>query len=136
MNRFEEAMANVTEPTAVQTTRWKPEVNDTLGGRVRYIGQRETQFGDQMTLEIITDDGELIARAINGALHSELESNHVEEGDVVAVKFLGQKIGATSGRSYNTYAVRRIEAGPGHQKKAEERSTGGGSDEFKDDMPF
>ena len=133
MNRYEEALAEVSEPSRVSVTYWKPKPGEVIGGKVRFIGDRETSFGDQLTIEIQSDSGEVFARAVNRALESELRLNNVDEDDVVALKYLGQRVAATSGRNYNTYAVRRLETGQTGSADSDDQIA---TEKLSEDLPF
>ena len=133
MNRYEKAMEEIKEPSGTPISWWKPAQDEVIGGRVTYLGNRETSYRESKVIEIETDEGEVFARTVNGALDSELKANDVQVGDVLALKFLGQKIAGASGRNYNTYAIRRLEASG---ERTTRQLVSEADSEFDDDLPF
>ena len=126
-------MAEIDAPMAEHVTWWKhdPKV---IGGVVSFIGEVETKnYGPQRVIKIRAEDGELFGRSINGQLQSQLSDNKVRVGDEIGIKFCGRRVSQTSGREYNTYAVRVFAREDGGPAKA-----GPGADEekFEDDIPF
>ena len=126
-------MAEIDAPVGEHVTWWKHDPR-VLGGVVVVIGEVETSdFGTQRVIKLRAEDGELFGRSINGQLQSQLSDNKVQIDDEVGIKFCGRRVSQTSGREYNTYAVRVFAREDGGPAKA-----GPGADEekFEDDIPF
>jgi hypothetical protein len=83
---------------------WRPQAGDTLTGEVVGIGER-VGYDDEVypIITVRTDDGELAFHAFHTVARNELAKARPAIGEVIGVKYAGQKPGARG--SYHAYRV-------------------------------
>jgi len=84
---------------------WKPEEGEILEGVVTQMGSTITQFGDAEYLDIKDDQGHVWTVFLSKVLKTKIDEELVEEGDRVAIEFLGLKKAAKGTKKYKDYLV-------------------------------
>ena len=83
---------------------WKPNEGDVLEGEVILIGTTITENGDAKYCDIQTETGKLSV-FINSVLEKQFAQEGVEEGDTIAIEYLGKVKSKKGKREYKNYVV-------------------------------
>lgn len=84
---------------------WHPEEGDVLEGEVVKRGTTITREGEAEFVEIASEDGKVVTVFMNSVLVKEFEKEKVEEGDIIAVEYLGKVKSQKSQREYKNFIV-------------------------------
>ncbi len=101
-DRFGDLLAAV----ARETENWIPETaGEQVAGEVLELDQIETAFGIAPAVTLLTGDGrEVRVAGFGTVLNRAIGAAQIEPGDLLAVRFLGQKT-AAGGAAYKDYKV-------------------------------
>ena len=89
---------------AAESEAWRPQVGETLIGEVVSIGERNSQFGEDVypLLTVRTDEGrELHFHAFHTVARQELASQKPQIGDRIGIRYLGKP----DGKKYEHYRI-------------------------------
>jgi len=84
---------------------WKPKEGEILEGVVLKMGSTITQYGDAEYCDIRDDQGETWTVFLSKVLKDKIDEELVEEGDRIAIEFLGMKKAAKGTKRYKDYLV-------------------------------
>ena len=82
---------------------WKPEEGEVLEGTVAKIGSTITSNGDATYCDLQTEAGK-VSLFLNSVLKQAFANESVQEGDTIAIKYLGLEK-SKKGRQYKNYIV-------------------------------
>ncbi|MBS4032639.1 MAG: hypothetical protein KGZ63_14655 [Clostridiales bacterium] len=105
LSELRKEMEDCQEPTASET--WLPEQGDILVGKVREIKEVTTKFGQRDTMVVETEHGQIKTVFATTDIKRKLESLKAEIGDIVALKYFGEKQ-TRNGATFKSYEVRVI----------------------------
>ncbi|MFN3481042.1 MAG: hypothetical protein ACK415_11770 [Thermodesulfovibrionales bacterium] len=89
-----------------QTVFWKPQPGEVLEGTIAKRGETITSYGEQEYVDIAADDGTTYTVFLTSFLKTLLDAEGAEEGDRVAIKFLGIKTSAKNKKkTYKDWVV-------------------------------
>src|SRR5271157_3116912 len=90
---------------------WHPEEGDTLEGEVVKRGTTITREGEAEFAEIATEDGKIVTIFLNSVLLKEFEKEKIEEGDTIAIEYLGKVKSRKSQREYKNFIAVKDDSG-------------------------
>lgn len=70
---------------------WKPRPGEVLVGTVTKMGQTITAYGEKEFMDVQAEDGKVYTVFLTPVLQKLTEEKNVQEGQKVAIKFLGIK---------------------------------------------
>lgn len=70
---------------------WKPRPGEVLVGTVVKMGETITAYGEKEFLDVQTEDGQVYTVFLTPVLQKLVQEKNVQEGQRVAIKFLGIK---------------------------------------------
>lgn len=97
------------EKKAKQSNVWHPEVGEILEGTVSEMGDTITANGDAKYAHIETETGKVTV-FLNSVLQKQFEEEQVEEGDTIAIEFLGMVKSQKGKREYKNFCVVKSDA--------------------------
>lgn len=84
---------------------WHPEEGDVLEGELVKKGTTITREGEAEFAEIATEEGKIVTVFLNSVLIKEFDKEKVEEGDTIAIEYLGKVKSQKSQREYKNFIV-------------------------------
>ena len=84
---------------------WHPEEGDVLEGEIVKRGTTITREGEAEFAEIATEEGKIVTVFLNSVLIKEFDKEKVEEGDTIAIEYLGKVKSQKSQREYKNFIV-------------------------------
>src|SRR5271157_5808955 len=82
---------------------WHPEEGDVLEGEVVKRGTTITREGEAEFAEISTEEGKILTVFLNSVLIKEFDKEKIEEGDTIAIEYLGKVKSQKSQREYKNF---------------------------------
>ncbi len=83
---------------------WHPEVGEILEGKVSEMGDTITANGDAKYAHMETETGKITV-FLNSVLQKQFEEEKVDEGDTIAIEFLGMVMSQKGKREYKNFCV-------------------------------
>ena len=83
---------------------WRPSEGDSVIGEVIRTDRRDGGHGTYLIVTLQTDQGEIAIHAFHEVLKREFEERAPQIGELIAVKYLGEKQGR-AGNRYHAYTV-------------------------------
>ncbi len=84
---------------------WHPEEGDVLEGELVKRGTTITREGEAEFAEIAAEEGKIVTVFLNSVLIKEFDKEKVEEGDTIAIEYLGKVKSQKSQREYKNFIV-------------------------------
>ena len=105
---WREIAAELEEP---HLKAWKPDPGEAIAGEVLSIDTEAGKEKNSIFVELRDEDEETIGLWLTTVLRKEFSREQVRVGDVVAIKYFGQKT-SDQGREYKSFSVAIIARGP------------------------
>lgn len=97
----------------VEEERWNPAPGDKLLGTVAGIDVMPGEDGAYNVVRVDTRDGRRVSFVASRArLRNQLAAAKTQPGDMLAVKYVGERVAENSGRAFHDYTVAVVNQGP------------------------
>jgi len=94
-------------------TIWKPEKEgETIQGKVTKIGKTITPFGEADYMEVETSPGQFQTIFMNVVLADRIREEGVNQGDTIAIKYMGMRKSKKGKKSYRDFVVAKADDNP------------------------